>query len=101
MSAVTDPEMCKRVAFRHTGFMTLVCCLGPMVGATTHLFTFLSLPCNLYGVYLGWRFYRDGDSKSSRNLFRFSLVQIPYLILMMLISKDWQRQQSVDSAEVT
>lgn len=91
MSSVIEPDLCKRVAFRHTMFMTLGCLLGPAVGTTTNMFILYSLPCNLYGVYLGWRFYSDGDSSSSRKLFRFSLIQIPYLIVMMLIAKNWQQ----------
>lgn len=90
MSSVTNPDMCKRVAYRHTIFMTIACCLGPVVGTTTDMFILYSLPCNLYGVYLGWKFYYEGDSSSSRKLFRFSLLQIPYLILMMLVSKNWE-----------
>lgn len=94
MTSVTHPDMCKRVAFRHTVIMTLACCLGPAVGCTTEMFILYSLPCNLWGVYLGYKFYSDGDSKSSRALFRFSLVQMPYLILMMIISKKWQSDKT-------
>ena len=94
MSAVTDPDLCKKVAFRHTIFMTGACCLGSIAGATTNMFILYSLPCNLYGVYLGWRFFKDGDSSSSRKLFRFSLVQIPYLLIMMLVSKQWHQEHN-------
>lgn len=93
MSSVYNPSMCKRVAFRHTVFMTLACMMGPAIGVTTNMFIIYSLPCNLYGVYLGWKFYSQGDSGASRKLFRFSLVQIPYLIIMMLISKNWQQSE--------
>lgn len=98
MSSIYRPDMCKAVAFRHTIFMTIACCLGPAVDATTSMFIAYSLPCNLYGVYLGWRFYADGDSNSSRRLFRFSLIQIPYLILMMLISKKWSENSKKHEA---
>lgn len=101
MSSVMNPDMCKRVAFRHTVFMTLACCLGPVVGTTTDMFIAYSLPCNIWGMYLGYRFYSDGDSKSSRNLFRFSLVQIPYLIMMMLISKNWQAETTSSKPTTT
>jgi len=94
MSANINPDQCKRVAFRHTIFMTLACLLGSPIGVTTDLFSLYSLPCNLYGCYLGYKFYSDGDSNSSRKLFRFSLVQIPYLLLMMLVCKDWSYNSS-------
>lgn len=101
MSSVTNPALCKRVAFRHTILMTLACCLGPSVGCTTEMFILYSLPCNLWGVYLGWKFYQGGDSKSSRALFRYSLVQMPYLILMMIISKKWYKEKNKSASAET
>ena len=34
-----------------------------------------------------FRFYQDGDSNSSRKLFRFSLLHIPVLMLLLLATK--------------
>ena len=99
MSASYHPDMCKRVAFRHTVLMTLACCLGPAVNCTTEMFILYSLPCNLWGVYLGWKFYTDGDSQSARKLFRFSLYQMPYLILMMILSKKWKTEEKTKHSE--
>ncbi|XP_067932545.1 protoheme IX farnesyltransferase, mitochondrial-like isoform X2 [Watersipora subatra] len=100
MSATTNPPLCKRVAFRHTVYMTAACCLGPVLGVTTEAFTVYSLPCNIYGMYLGWRFYQDGDSKSSRKLFKFSLAQVPYLLGMMLICKNWHKKEETTAQVV-
>ena len=61
--------------------------LAPVLDITTWTFAIESLPLNLYFSYLGWRFYKEGDSKSSRKLFRFSLIHIPILLLLMFISK--------------
>ena len=99
MSASYHPDMCKRVAFRHTILMTLACCLGPAADCTTEMFILYSLPCNLWGVYLGWKFYTDGDSQSARKLFRFSLYQMPYLILMMILSKKWKTEEKTKHSE--
>ena len=87
MSAVVNPNLCKRVAFRYCLGMVGLCTLAPVLDVTTWTFAADSLPLNLYLSYLGYRFYRDGDSKSSRKLFRFSLVHIPALLILMLISK--------------
>ena len=88
MMSVVDPALCKRVAFRHCALVTGFCLLAQPLGITTWTFTIDSLPLNLYMTYLGWKFYRDGDSNSSRKLFRFSLVHIPLLLILMIISKE-------------
>lgn len=85
--SVVNPNLCKRVAFRYCVGLIGLCSLAPVMGVTTWTFAVDSLPLNAYLSYLGWRFYRDGDSKSSRKLFRFSLIHIPALLMLMLISK--------------
>lgn len=44
---------------------------------------------NLLFSRAGYRFYRDSDSRSSRRLFRFSLLHLPAVIVLMLISKKY------------
>lgn len=34
-----------------------------------------------------WKFYQDADSKSSRKLFLFSLIHLPVIMTLMIISK--------------
>lgn len=37
-----------------------------------------------------WKFYKESDSRSSRNLFRFSLIHLPALMLLFLLNKkEW------------
>lgn len=97
MMSVVDPNLCKRVALRHTVGITGLCFLAPVAGLTTPLFPVMSLPLNLYFTYLGWKFYRQGDSSSSRSLFRFSLLHIPLLIVLMLVNKPSRKNHSKDS----
>ncbi|KAK6187147.1 hypothetical protein SNE40_005235 [Patella caerulea] len=87
MMSVVNPDLCKRVAFRYCLVTTGLCLTAPLIDLTTWTFAVDSLPLNLYLSYLGWRFYQQGDSNSSRKLFRFTLVHIPALLLLMLISK--------------
>ena len=80
--------------------------LAPMTDLTTWTFAVTSLPLNAYLTYLGkysfhlirqdnihdlfflaWNFHKESDSKSSRKLFRFTLVHLPALIVLMIISK--------------
>ena len=87
MMSVVDPAKCKRVAFRYCGVMMGLCTLAPIIDLTTWTFAAEALPLNAYMTYLGYRFYRYGDSNSSRKLFRFTLLHIPILMTLMLISK--------------
>ena len=87
MMSVVKPALCRRTTFRYCVVMTGLCTLAPIMDVTTWTFAIDSLPLNLYLGWLGWRFYQDGDSKSSRKLFRFSLIHIPALLVLMIISK--------------
>lgn len=95
MMSVINPSLCKRVALRYCVGMIGLCTLAPVIDLTTWTFACNSLPLNLYFSYLGWRFYRDGDSNSSRKLFRFSLVHLPALLILMIISKKSFKQKMV------
>ncbi|CAG5117652.1 unnamed protein product [Candidula unifasciata] len=87
MMSVVDPSLCQSVALRHCILLTGMCLAAPLLGVTSWMFAADSLPLNMYLCYLGWRFYRKGDSNSSRKLFRFTLIHIPALLLLMGISK--------------
>lgn len=61
--------------------------LAPMLQLTTWNFAIDSLPFNLYFIYLAFQFKRSADAQSSRKLFRYSLIYLPMVILLMLITK--------------
>ena len=87
MTSVVNPALCKRVALRYSVGMIGLCTLAPVIDLTTWTFAADSLPLNLCMTYLAWQFYRKGDSNSSRQLFRFTLIHIPALLVLMLVSK--------------
>ncbi|OWF46098.1 protoheme IX farnesyltransferase, mitochondrial-like isoform X2 [Mizuhopecten yessoensis] len=87
MMSVINPGLCKRVALRYSLAMIGLCTMAPMIGVTSWTFAVDSLPFNLYMSYLALRFYQKGDSKSSRALFRFTLLHIPAILVLMLLSK--------------
>ncbi len=82
MMAVTDPALCRRVTLRHSVAQIPLAFLLPVLDVTNWWFFIESLPLNSYLTFLAWKFYRDSNNKSSRKLFRFSLIHLP--ILMML-----------------
>ena len=58
-----------------------------MADLTTWTFALDSLPVNLYYVYLSWRFYQNSDSSTARKLFRFSLLHLPLIMILMWVHK--------------
>lgn len=87
MMSVTDPGLCRRVSLRYSLAMVGICTIAPVIDVTTWTFAADSLPFNGYLVYLAWKFHQDADSKSSRKLFLFSLIHLPVIMMLMIISK--------------
>lgn len=87
MMAVTDPALCRRVAFRYTGVITALCTAAPFLDVTNEWFALESLPLNGYFMYLGYKFYQKSDSQSSRKLFRFSLIHLPIIMILFMLNK--------------
>ncbi|KAF5273975.1 hypothetical protein FQA39_LY01091 [Lamprigera yunnana] len=87
MMAVTNPGLCRRVALRHTVAITVLSSLAPLLDVTQWWFLIGSGPINIYFMFLAYKFYKDASSATSRKLFRYSLVHLPLLMIMFLISK--------------
>ena len=87
MMSVTHPDLCRRVAVRHSLGLVAVCSMAPLLEVTHWAFALESLPLNLYMVYLSWRFYQKADSSSSRKLFRYTLIHLPLLMTLMCLGK--------------
>lgn len=102
MMSVTDPPLCLRTQLRHSLYLTAYCLLmsHPSVGLTTWTFAVDSLPFNLYLIYLSYKFWSDPGSSSSRKLFRYSLIHLPAVILLMVISKRLADTQEENKSRV-
>lgn len=87
MMSVTHPELCRRVSLRYSLATILVCSAAPLLDVTTIAFAFDSLPLNAYLAYLAWQFHEKADAQSSRKLFRYTLIHLPLLMMLMFISK--------------
>jgi len=93
MMSVTHPDLCRRVALRHSFGLVAVCTAAPLLDVTHWWFAVDSLPLNLYMVYLAFRFYQKADSNSSRKLFRYSLIHLPLLMTLMCLGKKSQQDK--------
>lgn len=87
MMSVVDPDLCKRVALRHSVLLLIYTSLLPIYGSTSSLFTLGALPFNLQFIKLSWLFYKDADSASSRKLFRFSLLYLPAILGLLILTQ--------------
>lgn len=101
MMSVTDPGLCRRTTLRYTIALCGVSAAAPLLDVTNVWFLLESVPLNAYFTYLAYKFYKESDSSSSRKLFRFSLLQLPALMILLLINKKhWASLVSEDSIEL-
>lgn len=97
MMSVTNPELCKRVALRHSIACIGICSVAaPLLDVTSASFAVVSLPVNGVLTYLAYKFYQKSDSASSRKLFRYTLVHLPLLLTLLYISKK-ENSQKLDN----
>ncbi|XP_050426061.1 protoheme IX farnesyltransferase, mitochondrial-like [Adelges cooleyi] len=87
MMAVTNPGLCRRTALRYTISIFGLCSVAPLCDLTNVYFSIAVAPLNAYFIYLAWKFHQESDSKTSRKLFRFSLIHLPALMILLLVNK--------------
>lgn len=93
MMSVINPDLCKRTTLRYCIGLIGLCTMAPALDVTTWAFALESLPLNLYMTVLAYNFSKQGDSNSSRKLFKFSLLHIPALMVLLFINK--KREKTV------
>lgn len=88
MMSVTDPRLCLNTALRHS--LALAGCTMAMCATEmTHWsFGVDSLPFTAYLIYLSYKFRREPTSKTSRKLFLYSLIYLPAIMFLMVLSKN-------------
>lgn len=78
----------KTYIFRHAVALLGLCSVAaPICHLSSLPFAVYSLPLNVAMVYFSYKFYRNPDAQTSRNLFRYSLIYLPALIILMIIGK--------------
>lgn len=102
MISILNPRICTSSSLNHTIALAIMCSyLAPALHLTTWNFAIDSLPVNLYFIYLALLFKKNPDAQSSRKLFRFSLIHLPTIILLMLITKFPLSEGETESKELT
>lgn len=97
MMAVTNPDLCRKTTLRYTAGIIGLTSAAPLLDVTNYWFVLETMPLNVYFLYLAWQFYKNSDSKTSRKLFRFSLLHLPLLMVLFLLNKKrWFFTESTD-----
>ncbi|UYV80623.1 COX10 [Cordylochernes scorpioides] len=84
MMAVTHPELCRRVAAKHTALLTLMTSAAPLTGMVPWDFLFLALPFNFLFSMGSIKFYDDPSAGTSRELFHLSLIYLLAIVSLMV-----------------
>uniref|UniRef100_A0A0N5A1U7 Protoheme IX farnesyltransferase, mitochondrial n=1 Tax=Parastrongyloides trichosuri TaxID=131310 RepID=A0A0N5A1U7_PARTI len=85
---VTDEKLCRKTTLRHSLALLGICSIAaPLSGLTSYTFAIDSLPLNIAMCYFGYKFYKTPDAKTSRNLFKYSLLYLPLIMILMVISR--------------
>ena len=95
MIAAINPRVCTSSSLNHTLGLTILCSLlAPYCELTTWSFAADSLPFNLYFVYLALKFKMNKDANSSRKLFRYSLIYLPVIIVLLFLTKKTSNEKT-------
>ncbi|CAB4042970.1 Protoheme IX farnesyltransferase, mitochondrial [Paramuricea clavata] len=96
MMSVLNPELCRKVTLRHCVSLVALSTLLPVCDVTTWWLALDSLPVNLWFTWLAWKFHKQSDNKSARELFRFSLLHLPILMFLVLFHKKSRKAEPLD-----
>lgn len=93
MMSVINPELCKRVALRHS---CLLFAYSSMLGSVSSFLALATMPFNFQLLRLSWIFYKDANSANSRKLFRFSLIYLPSVLLLLILFRTFNNKKQKD-----
>lgn len=72
--------------FRHSAALLGLCSIAaPLSNLTPMGFAFYSMPLNIAMLYFSYKFYQNPDAQTSRSLFRYSLLYLPLIMLLMVV----------------
>ena len=88
MLAVLDPPKNALVSLRYSLALIPLCSIGfPYLGLTTMAFSYLSLVPNGILAVAAYRFWKRREDKRAKELFWASLVHLPVVLSLVLVTK--------------
>ncbi|KAI9316215.1 UbiA prenyltransferase family-domain-containing protein [Dichotomocladium elegans] len=94
MMAVTDPGLNARVALRYSVAMLPVCFAIPYLGMTSWVFAADSTIVNAGIIWQAYKFWKNSNDKTARQLFFGSLIHLPLLMVLMMAHKNYDTDMS-------
>ncbi|KAI9473606.1 MAG: protoheme IX farnesyltransferase [Benjaminiella poitrasii] len=89
MMAVTDPKLNARVALRYSLAMFPLCLAVPYLDLTSWWFAVDSSVINGVLAWGSYKFWRNSNDKTGRQLFFGSVIHLPVLLALLMIHKRW------------
>lgn len=103
MLAVLDPPKNALVSLRYSLALIPLCSIGfPYLGLTTLAFSYLSLVPNGILAVAAYRFWKRREDKRAKELFWASLVHLPVVLSLVLVTKKslWTSSSDDPAADV-
>lgn len=94
MMSVMDPQLNARVALRYSLLLFPISFLAPYLEITTWDFFAISSLINGYMAVKAFKFWKNCNDSSARQLFFSSLVHLPLYLCLMMIFKSKEEDQS-------
>lgn len=91
MTSVTDPALNARVSLRYALAMLPLCWAMPAAGVTSWWFAVDSTFVNAAMAVQAWRFWRESNERTARQLFFGSVINLPLVLALMMVHKVGRR----------
>lgn len=92
MMSVINPGLNARVSLRYSLLLFPISLLAPYLGITTWNFFTVSSLINGYMAVKAYKFWKDSNDSSARQLFFASLVHLPLYLCLMMVFKRKEEQ---------
>ncbi|KAI8985341.1 UbiA prenyltransferase family-domain-containing protein [Pilobolus umbonatus] len=89
MMAVTDPKLNARVSLRYSLAMFPLSLAVPYLDLTSWWFALDSTVINGFMAWGAYRFWRNSNDKTGRQLFFGSVIHLPVLLALLMVHKRW------------
>ncbi|ORY43047.1 protoheme IX farnesyltransferase [Rhizoclosmatium globosum] len=87
MMSVTDPALNARVSLRYAAALIPLCAVAPVVGISSWTFVAASSVVNGAFFVTAYRFWKNSNDKTARELFFMSLLHLPVLLGLLMVFK--------------
>jgi len=96
MAAVTAPDLNARVSLRYSLLLFPLCLAMPYYDLTTWWFGLEASVANLFLIFRSWKFYKDSNQGTARELFFTCLIYLPAILILMILHKKRRSDKTLE-----